>query len=1040
MRRQYLALKRQHPDAILFFRLGDFYETFDADAELTARVLHITLTSREVGKGQRVPMAGVPYHAAESYIARLIAAGYKVAICEQLDPTPRIGSAGRFAADHALDASPAGRGMMARQVVRVVTPGTVVEPRMLEARRNNYLCAIVAAYGPGGLPQYGLAHADLTTGEFAATELTGDEAGAELARELDRLQPAECLIPATRDPHAPAGGAEPGASLEAAAAAGRTITPFDAWRFELGTAQELLCRQFGVTSLAGFGCAHLPLATRAAGALVAYVEQTHRPLLALLDGLRTYEPGAYMRLDGFTRRNLELFAEGPGRRAERTENGSPAARPTLLSVIDETRTPMGGRLLRRWLGQPLLDLDAINARLDAVEALVADGVLRARVRAALDRIADIERLTNRARQGTAHPRDLLALRASLLAAAEIRGLADGGEEERSPSGDGGGGEGGGTAFRLHRLLRGIDPCLDVADLIERAVYDPSAPDGSGPGKNGRRAVLGTWEEERLIRPGYSQELDELVRSSADARQWIAGLEAAERERTGIKSLKVGFNKVFGYYLQVSHAYKGEVPAHYIRRQTLTDGERYITPELKEYENLVLHAQERIAELERALFADLQRQLAAQAGRLLAAAEGLAQLDVLAGFAEVAVRRGYVRPLLDESEEIEIVQGRHPVVEAALDAATAQVGQPAAFVPNDCRLSTTDDQIIILTGPNMAGKSTYLRAVALIVLLAQAGSFVPAQSARVGLVDRIFTRVGAQDDLAAGQSTFMVEMVETATILRHATRRSLVVLDEIGRGTSTYDGVAIAQAVVEYLHGDWTKGKDEGRRTDAHQEGAFASSSAGHPSSGSSGPGGPRTLFATHYHELAELERALPRVRNYRMDVLEEGERVVFLHRVVRGNADRSYGIHVARLAGVPRQITQRAAEVLHSLERRRAGALPPTPPTCTDGCLPAASGPAGAGALGPANGRLPSREPPGVEAGHGRAMPWAAAEDRPRQHPIEQRKPETGRPAPAVQLALFTVTDPLVEELKAIDVMRLTPLEALNRLAALVEQARQRTG
>ena len=839
VRQQYLALKRQYPDAILFFRLGDFYETFDRDAELTARLLNITLTSREMGKGQRVPLAGVPYHAAETYIARLIAAGQKVAVCEQIEQ-PLIRTPNK---------KPPAR-MMEREVVRVVTPGTVVEPRMLQAQRNNYLCALVCAYEANGLPSYGLAYADVTTGEFATTELRGDEAASELARELDRLQPAECVVP---DP----------STGEDVGAAGRTLAKLDAWRFQLETAQETLCRLFGVTSLAGYGCAHLPLATRAAGALVSYLDATHKQLLGLLEGLKTYEPGVFVRLDGFTRRNLEL------------DEARGSSRPTLFSVLDDTKAPLGGRLLRRWLGQPLRDLAELARRHDAVDALAGDGVLRGQLRAVLARVSDLERLTNRTRQGIAQPRDLLALRHTLLAADEVRALplplGEPGARVRAA----------GEGSAVHALLAQVDGCAEVAGLIERAVYDG----GSEAGAQGAGRTLGSWDEERLIKPGYSEDLDSLVQSSADARTWIAGLESLERERTGIKSLKVGFNKVFGYYLSVSHAFKGEVPAHYIRRQTLTDGERYITPELKEYENVVLHAAERIAELERTLFTQVQREIATYAERLLGTAAALAQLDVLASFAEVAVRRGYVRPALDDGEAIDIADGRHPVVEYALELATAQLGQPQAFVPNACRLSADGSdggQIVILTGPNMAGKSTYLRSVALICLMAQVGSFVPASRARIGLVDRIFTRVGAQDDLTAGQSTFMVEMVETAAILRHATQKSLVILDEIGRGTSTYDGLAIAQAVLEHLHA---------------ADGA-----------------GPRTLFATHYHELAELEGVLPRVRNCRMDVLEEGDRVVFLHRVVEGSADRSYGIHVARLAGVPRQVTTRAQQILAGLE------------------------------------------------------------------------------------------------------------------------------
>jgi DNA mismatch repair protein MutS len=1007
-------LKRRYPDAILFFRLGDFYETFDADAELTARLLQITLTSREMGKGLRVPMAGVPFHAAETYIARLIAAGQRVAICEQLNadgtpatavgtPPPDQGRSG--SADQVKHANTGGagtKGMMERDVVRVVTPGTVVESRMLDAQRNNYLCALVAAYEPTGLPKYGLAYADLTTGEFATTELRGDEASSELARELDRLQPAECIVPGTGglgpgDPGMRGRGgagfsrdgmadASPKVSPEETALAGRTVTPLDPWRFELETAQEAICHLFGVTGLAGYGCAHLPLAIRAAGALVAYVQQTHGQLLALLDGLRTYEPGAYVRLDGFTRRNLELVEErGDHRRTE-------GPRPSLVGVLDETRTAMGGRLLRRWLGQPLLDLPALRQRHDAVSLLATDGVLRARIRATLDRIADVERLGNRVRQGIAQPRDLLALRASLLAAAELRQLAPGTSETST----------------IDRLVAGVDPCEGVAELIERAVYDAS------PGDGGKRR-LGSWEEERLICPGYDNELDELVRSSADARQWIAGLEAAERERTGIRSLKVGFNKVFGYYLHISHAYKGEVPAHYIRRQTLTDGERYITPELKEYENMVLHAAERIAELERQLFGQVQRTIAADAERLLATAGALGELDVLASFAEVAVRRGYVRPDLDDGDTIEIAAGRHPVVEVALEMATTQ--EPAGYVPNDCRLSASGEQIVILTGPNMAGKSTYLRSVALIVLMAQAGSFVPATTARIGLVDRIFTRVGAQDDLTAGQSTFMVEMVEAATILRHATPRSLVILDEIGRGTSTYDGVAIARAVVEYLHGALTT---DGRRptTDARPplpEGDAARLPETDGSSLAGTDAGPRTLFATHYHELAELEHTLGRVRNYRMDVLEEGDRVVFLHRVVPGNADRSYGIHVARLAGVPRQVTARAHEVLEMLEASQAtlalGARGPVERSDSNASAEISTVPAPAVST---NGRASHASVP--------AAPVSAPPD----HPAE-----------AVQLSLFGGEHPLLEELRHIDVLTLTPLEAINRLAQLVDRARK---
>ena len=953
LRRQYLALKRQYPDAILFFRLGDFYETFGEDAQLTARLLQITLTSREMGKGVRVPLAGVPYHAAEGYIARLIAAGQKVAVCEQLDARGAAPSSmGLPPVGHGLPAghgskTPGAKPMMEREVVRVVTPGTVVEPRMLQAQRNNYLCALVSTYQTSGFPAYGLAYADLTTGEFATTEIIGDDAAAELARELERLQPAECVIPSQS-----AGATPETSSPEEMATQGRTVAHLDRWRFELETATETLCRLFGVTSLGGYGCAHLSLAARAAGALVSYVDQTHRQLLALLDGLKTYDPGQYVRLDGFTRRNLEIYEE----RGSRAGPDAPGPRPTLFTVLDDTKTPMGGRLLRRWLGQPLRDLGALERRLDAVEEFHGDGVLRGQLRALLGRIADLERLTNRVRQGIAYPRDLLGLRQTLLAAAEVRTLGSSLEQ--------------GSAVTV--LLEQVNGRIDVADLIERAVFDAQTNDAASP-------KIGSWEEDRLIRPGYSEALDELVTSSADARAWIAGLEALERERTGIKGLKVGFNRVFGYYLHVSHAYKGEVPGHYLRRQTLTDGERYITPELKEYENTVLHAAERITELERTLFSQLQREIAAQAEALLATAMALAKLDALASYAEVAAHRGYVRPLLEQGETLEIQDGRHPVVEHALESATTQLGQPTSFVPNDCRLDAAGEQVVILTGPNMAGKSTFLRSVALIVLMAQAGSFVPARVARVGLVDRIFTRVGAHDDLAAGQSTFMVEMVETASILRHATPKSLVILDEIGRGTSTYDGVAIAQAVVEYLHlGDL----------------------------------GPRTLFATHYHELAELEGDLARVRNYRMDVLEEGDRVVFLHRVVAGSAGRSYGIHVARLAGVPRPVTLRAQEILSHLEAGRPNA---------DSLARSSDSPV-------------DQEPVPVANGHVSKLGTAGNLD-PKKMGQSQLSSLTTEGA-VLQLSLFAPEHPLVEELKNLDVLSLTPLQALNRLAEMVERAK----
>ena len=1011
LRRQYLRLKRQHPDTILFFRLGDFYETFDDDAERAARLLQITLTSREMGRGNRVPMAGVPAHAADTYIARLIAAGERVAVCEQVapesrSPTPSSQVATPDAHDGRGGARPvrqetrrgarrASASMMERKVVRVVTPGTVAEPDMLTAARNNYLCA-VAAHGR----QAGLAYADVSTGEFAATQFGGEQWATELRQELDRLQPAEVLVPKGDSdgdglpdwwPQIESGGG-PLTGL---------VTPYEPWRFDPTAAEEELLARYEVASLEGFGLDRQPAAVAAAGALVTYLEQTHARLLTSLAEVRSYNPGRYVTLDTFTRHNLEILepAQRAGGQMARPLAQSDTARrggaggrrqeavSTLVSVVDGTRTPLGARLLRRWLNLPLRDLEALGRRHDIVAALVGNGPLRADLSTDLRRVGDLERLTNRVVQGSAPPNALVAIRESLLASERLRrppplpggeGRGEGSrgkggqgarredgasaagadvpadasdgdvaadspspQVERGPGGEAGPGEAAQPDGPLAQLLTAIDPCPEVAALIERALVaaddESGGPDAVGPAGEGR-----------LIRPGFSAELDELVTGTAAARKWIASLEGVERRRTGIKSLRVGYNKIFGYYIQVSNAYRGEVPAEYVRRQTLTEGERYITPELKEYETRVLTAQERIAELERDLYARVLKEIASYHRRLQRSAAALAQLDVLLGFADLAVQHRYVRPALDESGELEIVAGRHPVVEAALERALAEdrpgLTATSGFVANDCRLDTADRQIVLLTGPNMAGKSTYLRMVALIALLAQVGCFVPADRARIGLVDRIFTRVGAQDDLATGRSTFMVEMLETATILRHATPQSLILLDEIGRGTSTYDGLAIAQAVVEYLHN--------------------------HPDTRA------RTLFATHYHELTELERALPQVHTARMDVREEGDQVIFLHRVVPGSADRSYGIHVARLAGVPRAVIRRAEEVLHTLE---------------DG----------------ARAELPTEPAP-------RARQPAAS-------------PELG----AMQLSLFAPPHAVVEQLKQLDVMAMTPLEALTKLHEL---------
>ncbi len=798
LRQQYLRVKQQHPGVLLLFRLGDFYETFDDDARIAASVLGITLTSREMGRGQRVPMAGVPVHALESYLGRLIKSGHKVAICEQTsDPAE-------------------GKPLVDRQVVRVVTPGTVVEAGLLEQKANNYLAAVVIEEGEAGI-----AHVDITTSEFATTQLPA----AQAQGELERLAPAEVLHLAGGDPAPEAG--HPGRPGSAAR------TALDARLFELDGATERLLRHFGAATLEPYGCAGLPLAVRAAGAILAYLADTQPAALPQIAGLATYSTNSFMTLDPQTRRNLELVQGGRWGAAEHS----------LLKGIDATRTAMGGRLLRRWLSQPLLDRQALEQRLDAVQWFVERPLARGKAMGIVGRVADLERLCNRVSSGIAGPREVTALRHSLELVPELRTAL---EQE--------------GADALALVLAGLKPCHETVELIRAALADdPPA----------------TLADGDVIRPGFNQELDGLREMSRNARASVAGLERAERERTGIKSLKVGYNRVFGYYIELSKSNAAQVPADYVRKQTLVGGERFITPQLKEYEAQVLHAQERMAELEADLFRQVCRQIAAAAERVLATAAALARLDLCAALAEVAARNGYTRPILTDGDEIEIVAGRHPVVERHVALGT--------FVPNDISLSNRDAQIIILTGPNMAGKSTYLRQVALIVLLAQIGSFVPADSARLGIVDRIFTRVGLQDDLATGQSTFMVEMVETAHILNNATPRSLIILDEIGRGTSTYDGLAIARAVAEHIHN--------------------------HPRIGA------KTLFATHYHELTDLARYLPRVRNARVAVAEEEGRVVFLHKIVPGGADRSYGVHVAQLAGMPRPVVARAQEVLETLER-----------------------------------------------------------------------------------------------------------------------------
>ncbi len=815
VRRQYDSLKAQYPHCILFFQLGDFFETFEDDARTVSRICGIALTSREFGKGDRVPLAGVPVTRVDHYLAQLLEAGLHVAVAEQV--------------------SPPGSGLVERIITRVVTPGTLAEPGLLREKENNYLAAIAP-----GRAAVGLAYVDVTTGEFAVTQLDGPDVDVRLRLELERLGPAEVLIPE-------------GQNLDLPPVGHQTIC--QSWHFDDIVARERLCAQLNVLSLEGFGCTDAPLGIRAAGAILHYLDENNRRLLSNLVDLRVYSSQDGMVLDGYTRRNLELLRNGRTGRIE----GS------LLSVLDRTCTPMGGRLLRRWIGKPLLDRAEIDARLNAVEALVGAGELRDQIRGLLKHVGDLERQIGRIVQGVASPRELMHLAEALRAVDRLRNLLDrlshvpAATPARASSTDN-------EAGNLLRALASdgiaaLDPCPDVVDLVARGV----APPGNG----------------RMVAPGYSRELDELYLTASRTRRQIATLEQVERQRTGIKSLKVGYNKVFGYYLEVTRPNLPLVPSDYHRKQTLVQAERFVTPCLKAWEDEIIRAEERIAALEQEVFAELLRQVAASATRLRRLADALARLDVFATLADLAQERHYCRPVVDDTDEIWIRDARHPVVEANL--------APGAFIPNDCHLDSGDREIMVLTGPNMAGKSTYLREVALIVLLAQMGSFVPAREARIGLVDRIFTRVGAQDDIAAGASTFMVEMVETASILRHATPRSLIVLDEIGRGTSTYDGLAIARAVIEEIR----------QRI------------------------GARTLFATHFHELARWATEMDGMEVFNVAVAEEDGQVIFLRRVLPGPADRSYGIQVARLAGLPSSVTRRAEEILRDLEATGTAASGP---------------------------------------------------------------------------------------------------------------------
>jgi DNA mismatch repair protein MutS len=851
MIRQYFELKRQHPGTLLFFRLGDFYELFFEDAMTGARELEITLTARHKERGEPIPMCGVPHHAAAGHIARLVRRGYRVAICEQTeDPTKT-------------------KKLVRREVVRVITPGTAIDPQLLETREAVYLCAVC-----GSGDRMAAAFLDLSTGEFRATEAAGAESWARIRSDIEAFAPRELLFPASLAPlvqnpdtHKAQTANLPlskkkSARLEelprnvvvesqalsdvedierdsphenhaARPFAGIALTPLDDWQWNSEGCTSLLCEQFGVRELAGYGLEEKMEAVRAAGVCLRYAQETQRAAAAHVTDIEYFEPQDYLILDGVTVRNLEL-TEAQGSGAGRSRS--------LFDIIDETVTGMGSRLLRSWLLRPSVRRGEIEARHAAVAEFHASHITRDHLRALLKKVSDLERLTARLNMGQASPRDLVSLGSSLRQVPRVRELLS--ESESS---------------LLQILFESADELEDVRELIASAINE-EAPAKFGDGDS--------------ISEGYSTELDELRVISRNAKQTIATLEASERTRSGINSLRIRYNNVFGYFIEVSRAAAARVPEGYERRQTLANAERYTTPELKSWETRVLGAEDRIRQLETEIFSEVCSRVAAETRRIQTTARALAMLDALTALAETGVRRRYTRPVVHDGDEIEIVAGRHPVIEAV---STEQ------FIPNDLYMNNSTDRMLVITGPNMGGKSTVLRQTAIINILAQMGSFVPADRARLPLLDRVWTRVGASDDLARGRSTFMVEMTETAAILHNATPRSLVLLDEIGRGTATFDGLSIAWAVVEHLH-----------------------DSAEHAA---------KTLFATHYHELTELAERLPGAQNYQITAMEREGEVIFLHRLEKGRASKSYGIEVARLAGLPPAVLARAREVLERLER-----------------------------------------------------------------------------------------------------------------------------
>lgn len=942
MLRQYHELKQQHPGTLLFFRLGDFYELFFEDAVVGSRELQITLTARHKESGNPVPMCGVPHHSAANYIARLVRRGFRVAICEQTEDASKT------------------KKLVRREVVRIVTPGTPIDPQLLEARESVFLAAVCSTG-----ETIGAAFLDISTGEFRSTQESGPNAWEKMRANLESYGPRELLFPASLTPLIKTGlsgkvhtatlplpiepnsgrdssvaQSQSGGNSSAASSGGSlndqlieaTLTPLDDWLWQEDECATLLRNQFGVRSLEGYGLKGKHEAVRAAGACLRYARDTQRAAAAHVTDLVYFEPQDHLVLDAVTVRNLELV-----------ESLSGASGRSLLDVIDETVTGMGARLLRSWMLRPAVRRGEIEARLSAVEDLKASHILRDKLRALLKEVSDLERLNGRINLGSATPRDVASIQRSLDQIPHVRALlADA------------------QSSLLQVLCEGTDELPELRALLARAISDdPPAKLSDGD----------------TIRAGYSAELDELRSTSRNAKQIIAALEATERSRSGIGNLRIRYNSVFGYYIEVSRANAGRVPVDYERRQTLANAERYTTPELKEWEKKVLGAEDRIIQLETELFTDICRQVAAESRRIQATARALAAMDALAALAETAVRRRFVRPVIHDGDEIEIVQGRHPVIEIFNE-------QP--FVPNSLYMNNSTDRLLIITGPNMGGKSTVLRQTAIICLLAQMGGFVPADKARLPLFDRIWTRVGASDDLTRGRSTFMVEMTETAAILHSATPRSLVLLDEIGRGTATFDGLSIAWAVAEYLH-----------------------DSAEHAA---------KTLFATHYHELTELAERLPGGQNYQITATERDGEVVFLHRLERGRASKSYGIEVARLAGLPPAVLANAREVLARLERYELDVFAEENQILEQRVRFAEEAKASAAAVGAA-GMLPAGEA-------------ATSSDT-----LSELTKRAGRRRLAAQTSLFDLANQkIVDDIRNLDTDHLSPEEAKDLLRKLRER------